>query len=65
MQQQTESRTDHRPRCPLACRTGPFSTPLGTNTPEFLQSLREKQVYWCEIRQRKTFRTARLKQDYG
>ncbi len=34
------------PICPLAFRTGPFSTPLGTDTLEFLQNLRKhKQTY--------------------
>jgi len=31
--------TDHMPICPLACRTGLFSTPQGTNIPEFQQNL--------------------------
>lgn len=38
--------TDHMPICPLAFRTGPFSTPLGIDTQEFLQNLwKYKRTY--------------------
>lgn len=35
------------PKCPPACRMGPFSTPLETNTLEFQQNL-TKHKCACE-----------------